>query len=113
LTIIVPHHTTTEKAIGMVDRSANDLFEIPGASIVQLVDRKKSWKGPVMDFSLTAQLGFISVPISGTATVDDVNVTVQCELPKLVSQFIGEDKVRAGVEQKVRGMLGPAASLRS
>src|SRR5271165_3739374 len=101
MTIIVPHRTTAEKAISMVDRSANTLFEGAGGSPVELVDRKKSWNGPVMDFSLTARMGFISVPIAGTVAVDDVNVTVQCELPKLVSQFIGEDKVRAGVEQKV------------
>jgi hypothetical protein len=38
--------------------------------------------------------------------VDEVNVTVHCELPALVKTFIGEDKIRAGVERKVRGMLG-------
>lgn len=58
-----------------------------------------------MDFSLTARLGFIALPISGTVLVDDTNVTVQCELPALVSTFIGEDKVRAGIEGKLRGML--------
>ena len=56
-----------------------------------------------MDFSLTARVGFISVPISGTVVVDDVNVTVNCELPALVKQFIGEDKIRAGLDRRVRG----------
>ena len=105
MTVIVPHHTTVEKAMATVDRSSNDLFDIAGSSMVELADKKKSWNGRLMDFSLTARLGFISVPISGTVAVDDVNVTMQCELPKLVNQFIGEDKVRAGIEQKVRGML--------
>jgi hypothetical protein len=59
-----------------------------------------------MDFSLTARLGFISLPISGNVVVDEVNVTVHCELPALVKTFVGEDKIRAGVERKVRGMLG-------
>jgi hypothetical protein len=45
------------------------------------------------------------VPISGTVSVDDVNVTVQCELPALVNKFIGEEKVRTGIEGKIRGML--------
>jgi hypothetical protein len=101
----VPHRTTAEKAIATVDRSANTLFEGVGGSPVELVDRRKSWNGPVMDFSLTARVGFISVPIAGTVAVDDVNVTVQCELPGIVNQFIGEDKIRAGVDRKIRAML--------
>ena len=105
MTIIIPHRTTAENAILMVDRSANTLFEGAGGSPVELVDRKKNWNGPVMDFSLTARMGFVSVPISGTVAVDDVNVTVQCELPGIVKQFIGEDKIRAGMDRKIRGML--------
>lgn len=109
MTIIIPHHTTAEKAIATVDRSANSLFEGAGGSPLELVDRKKSWHGPVMDFSLTARVGFISVPISGTVTVDDVNVTVQCELPGIVKQFIGEEKIQASVGGKIRGMLETSA----
>jgi hypothetical protein len=104
--VIVPHHTTVEEAILIVDRSANDLFDGAGGGAVELVERKKGWNGPLMDFSLTARLGFISLPISGNVVVDEVNVTVHCELPALVKTFIGEDKIRAGVERKVRGMLG-------
>ena len=73
---------------------------------MELVDRKKDWKGPLMDFSLTAQAGFISVPISGNIVVDDINVTVHCELPALVKTFVGEEKIRASVERRVRLMLG-------
>jgi hypothetical protein len=106
MTVIVPHHTTAEKAIETVDISANSLFETAASSGVQLIDRKKSWSGRVMDFSLAARVGFISIPLSGTITVDDVNVTVQCELPALVNKFLGEEKIRAGIDKKVRGMLG-------
>ena len=104
--VIVPHHTTIEEAILIVDRSANDLFDGAGGGAVELVERKKGWKGPLMDFSLTARVGFIALPISGNVVVDEVNVTVHCELPALVKTFVGEDKIRAGVERKVRGMLG-------
>jgi hypothetical protein len=104
--VIVPHHTTIEEAILIGDRSANDLFDGAGGGAVELVERKKGWKGPLMDFSLTARVGFIALPISGNVVVDEVNVTVHCELPALVKTFVGEDKIRAGVERKVRGMLG-------
>jgi hypothetical protein len=104
--VIVPHYTTVEEAIVIVDRSAEDLFDGAGGGSVELVERKKGWKGPLMDFSLTARVGFISLPISGMVVVDEVNVTVNCELPALVKTFVGEDKIRASVERKVRGMLG-------
>lgn len=103
--VIVPHRTTVEEAIVIVDRSADDLFEGAGGGSVELVDRRKGWNGPLMDFSLTARVGFISLPISGNVVVDEINVTVHCELPALVKTFVGEDKIRAGVERKVRGML--------
>jgi hypothetical protein len=103
--VTIPHRTTVEAAIVIVDRSANDLFEGAAGGAVELVDRKRGWDGPLMDFSMTARVGFISLPISGIVVVDEINVTVHCELPTLVKTFIGEDKIRASVERKVRGML--------
>jgi len=104
--VIVPHYTTVEEAIVIVDRSADDLFQGAGGGAVELLERKRGWKGPSMDFSLIARLGFISLPIAGIVVIDEVNVTVHCELPALVKTFVGEDKIRASVERKVRGMLG-------
>src|ERR1035438_10033526 len=101
MTVTVPHQTTVEAAIGIVDRSTNDLFEGVAGESVELVDRKKDWNGPRMDFSLTVRAGFISVPISGMVVVDEVNVTVHCELPELVKNFVGEDEMRGGVERKM------------
>jgi hypothetical protein len=104
--VVVPHHTTVEEAIALVDRSADHLFEGVGGGSVELVDRKTNWTGPLMDFSLTARAGFISLPIAGTVVVDEVNVTLNCELPPLVKTFVGEDKLRDSLERKVRGMFG-------
>jgi hypothetical protein len=106
MTVTLPHRTTVEAAIGIVDGSAYDLFEGVAGESVELVDRKKDWNGRQMDFSLTARAGFISVPIAGMVMVDEVNVTVYCELPELVKTYVGEDKVRGGVERKMRGLVG-------
>lgn len=103
--VIVPHHTTGEKAIATIDHSAGRLFEGVGGSAVQITDQSKSWSGRVMTFSLKATLGFISIPLSGTITVDEVNVTLQCELPDMVKKFIGEEKIGAGMDARIRGIL--------
>jgi hypothetical protein len=105
MTVIVPHHKTKDEAIRLVDSRADHLFEIPGGGAIQLTDQKKSWNGSTMDFSLTGRMGFIAVPITGTVVVDDTNVTVNIDLPAMASGFLGEDKIRAGVEGSVRGML--------
>jgi hypothetical protein len=105
LKVIVPHNTTVEEAIQIVDRSADGLFAGIGGGAVELADRKQEWNGPRMGFSLTARLGFIALPISGAVIVDEVNVTINCELPPVIKTFVGEDKIRAGVERKVRAML--------
>jgi hypothetical protein len=107
MTIVIPHGTTAEKAMAIVDNSANSLFESTAGPHVELVDKTRSWNGPTMDFGLTARVGFISVPISGTIVVDVINVTVNCQLPALVNQFIGEEKIRAGLDRSVRAMLMP------
>jgi len=79
-----------------------------GGKSVQIVDQKKSWDGPVMNFSCTGKVGFISVPLTATVAVDDTNITVECELPSMVKNFVGEEKVRAMVEDNVRKMIQPA-----
>jgi hypothetical protein len=102
--IVVAHNTTLEKAMEMVDKSSDDLFDF-GSKAVEFTDRKRTWTGPRMDFSMVANVGFISLPLTGSVLVDDVNVTIDVELPALAKNFIGEDKIRASVEQKVRGLL--------
>jgi hypothetical protein len=105
MTLIIPHHKTEQEAIKIIDRGANDLFAGVAAGAVEIVDQKKEWNGSTMTFSFTGRLGFISVPLSGTILVDDRNVTVKCELPAMVKNFIGEDKVGADIEGKIRRLV--------
>jgi hypothetical protein len=105
MTIVIAHQTTAARAIEIVDSSVNSLFETVAGPHVELADKKRSWSGPAMDFSLNAKMGFISVPLSGRILVDDINVTVDCVLPALVKQFIGEEKIRAALDGKVRRMI--------
>ena len=109
MTVVVPHHATQQAAIGILDGAADKLLAGAGSKSVQIVDQKKSWNGPVMSFSFTGKMGFISVPLSGTVAVDDTNVTVECELPAMVKNFVGEDKARATVEEKITDLLRPVS----
>jgi hypothetical protein len=103
--VVIPHDKTLHEAIDLVDRSADHLFDYASGGAVELTDRKKGWDGPKMDFSLIARVGFVALPIAGVVLIDEIAVTVDCELPQLVKMFVGEDKIRDGVEKKVRGIL--------
>lgn len=106
MTVIVAHGKTKEAAIGIVDGSLEKLIAGIGGDSLEVANLKKSWDGPRMDFSLVAKLGFISLPISGTALVDPRDLTISLVLPAMVNTFIGPDKIRRGVEEKFRVMFG-------
>ena len=103
--VVVAHHSTEQAVKPVLDQGVDQLLAGAGGKSVQIVDQKKSWAGSVMTFSCTGKVGFISVPLAATVAVDDTNVTVECELPAMVKNFVGEEKVRAVVEERVRGLV--------
>ncbi|MES1257592.1 MAG: hypothetical protein ABUS51_04145 [Acidobacteriota bacterium] len=106
MTVIIPHHKTKQEVVRTIDQAADGLFANGAGGSVQLVDPKKQWVDSTMSFSLTGRMGFISVPLAGTVAVDDVNVVVECELPPMIRNFVGETKVRSGIEQKMKEIVG-------
>ena len=105
MTVVVPHGSTREKTISMMDRAVDQLLTGAGGASFQVTEKRQSWNGSVMSFSFVGKLGFVSLPIAGTLTVDDVNVTVNLDLPPMVKNFVGEEKVRTIVDENVREML--------
>jgi hypothetical protein len=105
MTVIVPHNSTQQAAIEKLDGAANKLLAGAGNASIKIADQMKSWDGPKMNFSFTAKVGFISVPLAGTVTVDNQNVTLECDLPPMVKNFVGEDKARGVAEEKLKALM--------
>ena len=103
--VVVPHGSTREATIPVIDKALDHLFGEAGSARIEIVDQKKVWQDSVMVFSFTGKLGFISVPLAGSIDVDDVNVTVDAELPAMLKTFVGEEKVRTIVDENVRRMV--------
>jgi|HubBroStandDraft_6_1064221.scaffolds.fasta_scaffold229164_2 hypothetical protein len=103
--VVVVHSSTQEAVVPVMDQGLDQLLTGAGSSSFQIVEQRKTWVGPVMNFSFTGRLGFISVPMMGTIEVDGENVTVDFALPPLLQTFVGEAKVRAIVEENVRAMV--------
>jgi hypothetical protein len=102
--LVVPHHRTREEAVALI-AADDDLFAGVAGSSVEIVDQKKEWTGSSMAYSFVGRVGFISVPLSGTLEVDEVNVTVTSDLPSMVKNFVGEEKVASAIEKQLRRVL--------
>ncbi len=105
MTLIIPHHKTKQEVIGIIDSGWTGVFAGIAGGLVEIVDQTKAWNGSTMSFAFTGRVGFISIPLTGTVGVDDRNVTVQCELPAMAQQFVGEAKIGASIEKNVQQLL--------
>ncbi len=106
MTVIIPHHKTKQEVVASIDDAATKLFASGLGGSVAIVDPKKDWSDSTMSFSLTGKMGFISVPLAGTVAVDDANVTVECDLPPMLKNFLGEAKISAGIQSKMKEIVG-------
>lgn len=104
MTVQVPHGLTKAEAMAKIDAGSVGLFDF-GSKHVEMTDQKKEWSGDTLRFSLTAKAGFIALPISGTILVDNASATVDCDLPNLAKQFVGEEKVAASVRKRLEAAL--------
>jgi hypothetical protein len=103
--ITVTHNKGLQGAKKLVDDSATELFKGTPGTPVQIVDQQRRWDGDTMHYSFTGKMAFFSAPIKGWIQVTEKDVTIECELPELVKKFMPEDKVKAGIESRVRGLL--------
>jgi hypothetical protein len=103
--VTIAHNKTKQEVMQIVDKSANDMFTKMPALPAQIIDPQKRWEGSTMFFSFVGKKGFFKTTITGSVEVTDKDVIVNCELPSLISHFISEDQVRAGIETQVKGLL--------
>jgi hypothetical protein len=103
--LIVPHGKSREEVVKKLDEGVDSLFAGAVGSSIEIANSQKDWIGSTLHFSFTSRMGFIALPISGTIEVDDTNATLNVELPALVKNFIGEDRIAANIQDRVQVML--------
>jgi hypothetical protein len=88
-----PHTLGRQEAIGRVDRFLDRLIQDPpgGATIKE---PRKEWDGNRLTFSFAIARGFFGTTFTGTMEVGDDRVVVDSELPRLVTSFVGEERIR-------------------
>jgi hypothetical protein len=103
--VTVTHDKGLQGAKKLVDDSADEIFKGAPGMPIQIVDQQKRWEGDTMHFSFTGKMGFFTAPLKGWVLVSEKDVTVEVELPGLLKQFMPDEKVRAQIESRVKGLL--------
>jgi len=103
--IIIPNTKGVDETRRIVERSTEDLFRSAAGGIVQITDVQKSWTGNTMAFVFKASVAFITTPIEGTVAVAEKEVTIDVAIPDVFRKFIAEDKLKSGIETRIRGLL--------
>jgi hypothetical protein len=87
-----------------VDGSFDDLFRGIGIVPLRLVEEKRSWHGSTLTFSLSAKMGFVSTPITGTVEVTASDLTINADLG-LLERLLPASKAREVLTSHIRGFL--------
>jgi hypothetical protein len=103
--IIIPNKKSVEETKRIVERSTEDLFRSAAGGIIQISGVEKSWSGDTMTFVFKAGVAFLTTPIQGTVAVSEKEVVIDVAIPEAFRHFIAEDKLKSGIETRVRGLL--------
>lgn len=103
--ISVSHNKTKQEAMRTVNEATDQVLRPGATGFLQITDVQKTWAASTMTFSVTASFAVMRSVIRGTIEVTDRDVIIDCDLPQLLTRFMGEDKIRSGIEGKIRGLL--------
>jgi hypothetical protein len=101
--ITIAHNKRKQEVVDSIDRGFDDVFRMEGLPL-KIVLEQKNWQGSTMTFALSAKMGFMSSPISGTIDVTDRDVTIDANLG-MFERFVSEEKVREVLGTKFKGLL--------
>lgn len=102
--VTLEHHRTKKDVIDSVDKSFGDLFKGVEGLPVKIGVKEKSWQGSTMIFALTAKMGLLSTPITGTVEVTDTEVIINADLGML-NRFVTDETAQQMLGRKIKGLL--------
>ena len=100
--VTVPHNKGIEGAKREVERAVERLSTVNFPGTVEFTGVEKRWEGTTMSFSLFVAIGPLRSPIRGVAFVTERDITLDIDLPKVLTAIMPERTI----ESRVRGLLG-------
>lgn len=99
-----PHTLGRQEAMIRLERFLDQLVQAPPGGVT-IKDARKDWDGGRMTFSFTAAKGPFGTSIRGLMDVLDGWVVVESELPMLVKNFLGEDRIQHAIANGLEDIL--------
>ena len=93
-----------QEAIRRIDTSLDELMQryLPHPEIR---DPSKSWSGNTMSYSARLKKGPFGAAISGNICVTDQSVVVDSDLPRVITMFVSEAKIRDVIGEWLDGLF--------
>jgi len=103
--VTISHKKPKQEVVKLIDQNMNDMINGLANGPIQIADMERTWTGDMMNFTFKGKAGFFSVPIAGFIEVTDKEVIVEAALPGIFTKLVPEEKLRTGIEGKIRGYL--------
>jgi hypothetical protein len=103
--ITVSHGKTKPEAVKAVNDAADRALNAALPGPLRIADVHKAWSGDQLNFSLTASLMGMTSPIKGYILVTDRDITIEADLPALLTMLFPEKKIEAEAEKRIKGLL--------
>jgi hypothetical protein len=98
------HSLGQDAAIRRIDQFLERLAQHPPGGLT-VKDAQREWNGNRMTFAFTAAKGFLGTSIRGVMEVLDDKVVVESDLPALVKNLLGEDRIKHVIADELGAML--------
>jgi putative polyhydroxyalkanoic acid system protein len=99
------HNVRKEEAIHKIDIFLDELMHRQFPAGVTVKEPSKSWSEQAMHFSFKAKKGFFGTTISGVIRVNDDSILIDSDLPRLVTTFVSEDKIRDVINEQLDSLF--------
>ena len=100
------HKLGQEAAKSRIDQVLERLVQNPPGGVT-VKDAQREWEGNRMNFSFKAAEGVLWHNDQGVMEVLDDKVIVESELPALVKNLLGEDRIRHVIADQLGNVLRP------
>lgn len=99
------HALGQAEATRRLDACADELLSREFPAGVKVSGLSRTWSGGTMPFSFTAKKGFFGAKISGVIRATDQLVTLDAELPGIVTALVPEEKIRGELQAQLARVL--------
>lgn len=103
--IEAPHTLGAEDVRRRIDDLIKGLVGRQWPAGVEVHNIETRWVDEKLDFKFLASRGFFDAAVSGHLVVSGTSLVLDVEIPGVVLMFLGEDRIREGLETELRRLL--------